>query len=475
MKKVKQKSTLLDWFMNGVHRAMVLSVCFSLVVTGVAAGISSQILNASAVESEYSTKYDKIPINEITGEGIDPYEITGAASSLGSEKMWYEYMRYSESPVGITQINADQRLIYFDPYYYDEALVMSVTGALDGTLGEFSTANEISFSYNQESTLYMSYVDSSETVTYIGIEKNSESNSSTTNSISEDITTGWTKGLSTESGTETGETTEKGSETGSTTEKQSGKIIETNGGSTHQEGVWTTGGSLGSTQEVQAKIPFLGEGKFTVSEQAFTQYQEGIDIYDHTTKETSYSDDYAITIDYDLKTSNDTTYDLKTSNVINIDETNGGTTKSNGKDITIGGSQSIAEKLETSTGFTHQTDSGWSTSNSSTITTTYNATYFNSKGSPLPWRLVNYAVFMPMRYEMQYRTGDDDWTTVSTSYCLLTTMQGVCRNWMDNNNSYIEGWGTGEPQEWTEFWSQFFTASQLEEAYKNKLYPSDET
>ena len=47
-------------------------------------------MNQKSAETEDALKsvYDKISINDITGEGSDPEEITGAASAEGKEKEW---------------------------------------------------------------------------------------------------------------------------------------------------------------------------------------------------------------------------------------------------------------------------------------------------------------------------------------------------------------------------------------------------
>ena len=60
---------------------------------------------------------------------------------------------------------------------------------------------------------------------------------------------------------------------------------------------------------------------------------------------------------------------------------------------------------------------------------------------------------------------------MSTIYCLLTTIQGTCRAWIQNGQTYYEDWGNGEPVVETEFWSKFMTVDSLMAAYNDKLYP----
>ena len=96
--------------------------------------------------------------------------------------------------------------------------------------------------------------------------------------------------------------------------------------------------------------------------------------------------------------------------------------------------------------------------------------YFNSDGVPLQWKIIKYTVMMPMMYQVEFLI-DDEWVINDYNYCLLTTIQGTCRAWLENNTAYYEHWGTGEKVTWDEFWSQFFTKEELVQAYQNRLYP----
>ena len=79
---------------------------------------------------------------------------------------------------------------------------------------------------------------------------------------------------------------------------------------------------------------------------------------------------------------------------------------------------------------------------------------------------------MPMYYIVQRKVGDE-WINVGEDFCLLTTLQGTCRSWIENNVVYYEHWGTGEKVTWNDFWSGFFTKEGLAAAYQNKLYPDN--
>ena len=132
----------------------------------------------------------------------------------------------------------------------------------------------------------------------------------------------------------------------------------------------------------------------------------------------------------------------------------------------------IADRLAKATGSSVNSDITISTDNSTTVTKTYDAGYFNDRGAPLQWKIIKYTVKMPMRYRIEYLV-DGEWVFWEHNYCILNTIQGTCRAWLENNVAYYEHWGTGEPVTWDEFWCQFFTEESLIAAYKNKLYPDN--
>ena len=141
-------------------------------------------------------------------------------------------------------------------------------------------------------------------------------------------------------------------------------------------------------------------------------------------------------------------------------------------DSTTDGWTEVANRITTTTGSSASINTSWSTENSKTITRVYNAAYFNENGSPLQWKIIQFTVYMPMKYELQCKI-DGEWVTTDSSYCLLTTLQGTCRAYIKNTQTYFEHWGTGEAVLWDDFWDGFFTEESLLEAYKNKLYPDN--
>jgi hypothetical protein len=131
----------------------------------------------------------------------------------------------------------------------------------------------------------------------------------------------------------------------------------------------------------------------------------------------------------------------------------------------------LSDRITKAVGSARSTSVSWSESESTTVTKTYVATHFAADGvTPLPWAIVHYEVQMPMKCCMQYKY-EGEWVTVATTYCMLTTIKGTCRTWMENGQAYYEDWGSGEPVVATDFWSQFMTKDQLMTAYQNKLYP----
>lgn len=120
---------------------------------------------------------------------------------------------------------------------------------------------------------------------------------------------------------------------------------------------------------------------------------------------------------------------------------------------------------------------GWSSSDSgsndssTSKSVTYNALYFNSKGTPYRWRVVKYVVYVPLYCEKQI-LANGEWVVAETNYCLLTTVEGTCREWI-NNVAYVEDWRTGEAIQVENFWKEFFTKEALIDAYVNKMIPTN--
>ena len=127
-------------------------------------------------------------------------------------------------------------------------------------------------------------------------------------------------------------------------------------------------------------------------------------------------------------------------------------------------------KFTQNVGVSH-TQSG-SNDSSASKDVTYNALYFNAYGTPYRWRIVKYTVYLPLYCEKQSLV-NGEWAVVDSSYCLLATVQGTCREWIENGVAFIEDWRSGEPIQVEKFWNEFFTKDRLEAAYKDKLLPEN--
>ncbi len=135
----------------------------------------------------------------------------------------------------------------------------------------------------------------------------------------------------------------------------------------------------------------------------------------------------------------------------------------------FGNGITFKQKFSQSIGTSH-TQSG-SDDSSASKNVTYNALYFNSNGTPYRWRVVKYTVYLPLYCEAQTLV-NGEWVVTDASYCLLTTVQGTCREWI-NNVAYVEDWRTGEAVQVENFWKEFFSKDALISAYKNQMIPTN--
>lgn len=126
-------------------------------------------------------------------------------------------------------------------------------------------------------------------------------------------------------------------------------------------------------------------------------------------------------------------------------------------------------KFSQSVGISHS-QSG-SNDSSASKDVTYNALYFNGNGTPYRWRIVKYTVYLPLYCEMQTLV-NGEWVVTDSDYCLLATVQGTCREWI-NNVAYVEDWRTGEPVQVENFWKEFFSKEALIDAYVNQMIPTN--
>lgn len=130
---------------------------------------------------------------------------------------------------------------------------------------------------------------------------------------------------------------------------------------------------------------------------------------------------------------------------------------------------SVGLKFSQSLGVSH-TQAG-SDDSSASKSVTYNALYFNSDGTPYRWRIVKYTVYLPLYCEVQTLV-NGEWVVTNTTYCLLATVQGTCREWI-NEDAYVEDWRTGEPMRVEDFWKEYYSTYNLLDAYINQLIPQN--
>ena len=422
-------------------KASILSVALvsSLILTSVSGVIASGIVNEAKqgiIENapEGEKIHESIDISTIRNEGGNPPELLSTASVLASEKNeWYEYIRYSSEPIGVCQIDAVSRVIFHDPYDYGNSLLMEV----DDSITDWSSANSLTATYETGNTFNTETSKSTDTVTGLEVAKGADTTT--------DVSTTTVEGrIDTYNKSKT------------YNKSQNGGSDETTGGgstSTTEYGAWSSDTTLGS--ETQFGI---GHGNLsgavaleTVKVEETVHQDFGKDttttkIDPSTTKYNSWTEDKGEVTDEGWTEDNTTT--TTTSNVSSV----------------------IADRMSTSLGQSISETQSWSTSNNHSISKVYEASYFNSSGSPLQWKIVKYSVIMPLMYKVQYLI-DGEWITTDNGYCTLTTVQGTCRAWMENNVAHYEHWGTGEPVTWNDFWTGFFTKEDLIKAYSEKLYP----
>lgn len=257
---------------------------------------------------------------------------------------------------------------------------------------------------------------------------------------------------------------------------------------TGEESEWSTANSISISYTTGNTMS--DSSGYSTNTSTSTQVQEGKDINHSFSKNSSVSstqswtDTYSQSIGQDIKlgtklggpgfglptvevTIEDTIKSNWTSTTTDTQSFN----TSAGNSTTDGWS-TIANRVTKSTGSSYSTNTSWSTNSSKTVNRTFSAGYYNTSGAPLPWKIVQYTVYMPMKYELQCKF-DGEWYSTDSDYCILTTIQGACRAYMQNTQTYVEHWGTGEPVLWDDFWGRFFTEDKLIKAYQNKLYPNN--
>lgn len=394
-----------------VSVALVISLSMVL-ASGIYAADRAGVMESTPSNTSIHEKTD---ISEITGEIAEPPELTSAASAIAAEKAWYEYVYYSPEPVGRYYLNDNTRISFYDPYDYASSLIMEV----DDSLTDWSSNNSMQISYTTGDSMTDTNGKSTETVTttlygYTDTQTTNTSENTVTTKINNN-----TKAYNT-------------SKTVSTVDNYDWSLSETVGAETGED------------------FPLLG-----------TKISASLEVgsNQHWTKGTTTTG-----VEGDIKDED--------GNVMT-----GYTTSDNTTSVTTGPqtttiTNTIADRTTSATGYSTNSTITLSTNNSTTITKTYDAGYFNPSGAPLQWKIIKYTVIMPMKYQIEYLV-DDEWVFGDYNYCLLTTIQGTCRAWLQNSQAYYEHWGTGEAVTWDEFWAQFFTEESLIQAYQNKLYPDN--
>lgn len=397
-------------------------------VTGIVTTATSESTVKSSSSSADNVKYESPDINELTGHGANPEELSVSATAHYQEKKWYEYITYSDNAVASYRIDDSNRILFYDPYTYTNAMVMNVE--FDATTTEYDTMSSYSVAHTNSKT-----ISTSDSTTYTSTTATQSSGRDKTGSKVEN------RGSTT---TTYNHTTEASDDGGTSETKNYGTQV------TDDETVITTE-TIHDNLTVQT-----GANAGAV---ALASVEAGLDV--------SFTQNWGT-----VKTKLDGTGSVTTTDpsTTTTNYTGTDTVEYNTDSETEGWSE-LSDRITKTVGSSRSTSVSWSETESTTVTKTYVATHFASDGvTPLPWAIVHYSVEMPMKCCMQYKY-EGEWVTVATTYCMLTTIKGTCRTWMENGQAYYEDWGNGEPVVAEDFWSQFMTKDALVNAYQNKLYP----
>ncbi len=381
--------------------------------------------SAPSQDAADGSSYDSPDINALMGAGEEPEEISVSAGATYQEKAWYEYVMYSEHAVSSYRLDDDHRLLFYDPYTYTNAMLMDVQ--FDANTTDFDTMSEYSVSSVKSKTICAQTESTYTTSSAVQTSGKDEFGSTVQNS----------------GGTHTKYNYDE-------IHKTDGTVQDTTTyGYKAYDTVSLTISETLELQTVTGTNDFgLPQVEIEVGSNTTVQDTFGMEwLQNEVTNETTYKG-------YKTTTTHDYEYDVE-------DRTKSETT----------GWEQLSARVTKSIGSTSSTSTGWSETESTTVTKRYAATHFASDGvTPLPWAVVHYQVQMPMKCCLQVKYSGE-WVTITTVYCLLTTVQGTCRAWISNGQVNYEDWGSGEPVVATDFWSQFMTREQLINAYKNKLYP----
>jgi len=407
----------------------------------------------TAEKAETSQKYLSPDINELTGHGEEPEELSVSAAAQYQEKAWYEYVVYSDHAVCSYRLNDDMRILFYDPYTYTNSMVMDVQ--FDANTTEFDTMSEYSISHTTSKSIdacIASTNTTTECVQTSGIDYSGSTvkNGGTEKTIYNHSIDNPTYGTKTET------TNKEYKEYRYTTDSETeGSSISGGAGSKNLLGTvintvagFATGNVIGALGGLASGLEVSAD---TSSTHSTTHNNNAQIVLDKETKTTTYSDDYK------------TSTEFRGTDTVEYDT-----------ESTTDGWSQLSARVTKTLGSSSSTSNTWSESEGTTINKVYAATHFATDGvTPLPWAIVHYSVQMPMKCCTQVKYSGE-WVTVSTVYCLLTTVQGTCRAWMQNGQVYYEDWGSGEPVVETQFWSQFMTKESLMKAYNDKLFPEGE-
>lgn len=409
---------------RGIIRLIAILVAVAMPV------LTMLSVTADAEQSAFSTetKYVSPDVNELSGLGEEPEDISVTAGAEYLEKAWYEYVVYSDKAVASYRLDDDMRLLFYDPYTYTNSLVMEVE--FDATTTEFDTMSEYTISKTITKSITDCVSSTKTDTTAVQTSGRDETESKVTNS-------GYT--LTTYMHNAEDE------EVGTVTESTSYEYMLVN----------VKGEDITTTDSLSSETEFELSATGGVTE--------------HITIGTEHSTTTTDNFDWlTMNESNSTIYgpDHKTITKYTGEDKIDDHTES----VTTGWTE-LSARVSKTTGSSRSTSTSWSEEESITVTKTYAATHFASDGvTPLPWAIVHYEVLMPMKCVLQVRHSGE-WINVSMVYTLLTTIKGTCRAWMQNGQVYYEDWGSGEPVVEENFWGQFMTREQLMAAYTNKLYP----
>ncbi len=438
------------------HILRLLALALAVLMPVITASLSFASAEDAGSGQTKQSKYEKMDINALTGHGAEPEDMSVTAGATYQEKAWYEYVTYSDHAVSSYRIDDDHRLLFYDPYTYTDSMIMDVQ--FDASTTEFDTMSSYTISHTISKSID-ACISSTDTSTN-AIQTSGRDKSGSTITNTGDTKTIYNHSIDTPTYGTVVETVKKDwkeyryeTTAEQDTSQTSGGGKADNLGNTllRSVGGFLSGGVAGA---LSGAVGGLLTNPLSFSAETSTSHSKTV------------TDNASIVLDKETKT---TTYspDYKTSTVFVGDDT----VEYNTESVTEGWSE-LSARVTKTIGSSTTTSNSWSESESTTVSKTYAATHFASDGvTPLPWAIVHYSVQMPMKCCLQIKDSGE-WITISTVYSLLTTVQGTCRAWMQNGQTYYEDWGSGEPVVSTDFWGQFMTKEMLFETYKDKLYPA---